>query len=213
MTHHDITTKGKLLRVGRRIFAKRGLKRATVREICAEAGANMAAVSYHYGGKEKLYIAVLQDYMERCNSRYSRNELGPPPVHPEEKLRGYIHSLLLKTLSGTDEDDERLGRLLAHEFIDPSFCFGELFGELSMQSHNDLFEILTELLPSANELTVARCAASIIGQCLLYDFARASISRISRLLSLDANNAENAADFIMKFSVGGVAHIRSELET
>ena len=37
------------------IFAEYGYRAATVRQICEKAGANIAAVNYYYGDKERLY--------------------------------------------------------------------------------------------------------------------------------------------------------------
>src|SRR3954454_12224069 len=38
-------------------FGARGSRRATVRDICARASANAAAVNYHFGDKDGLYSA------------------------------------------------------------------------------------------------------------------------------------------------------------
>ena len=40
-------------------FADKGFDQATVRDICQRAGANLAAVNYHFGDKHKLYVAAV----------------------------------------------------------------------------------------------------------------------------------------------------------
>ncbi len=82
---HDIGTKARLLLAGRKIFAKNGREKATIRDICALAGANVASVNYHFGSKEKLYVAVLQEYIERENRRNPR-DLGTTPASDPSKL-------------------------------------------------------------------------------------------------------------------------------
>ncbi|MCU1343136.1 MAG: transcriptional regulator, TetR family, partial [Candidatus Acidoferrum typicum] len=53
-------TREKLLEVAEHVFADRGYQAATIREICVRAGANVAAVNYHFGDKLGLYTEVLQ---------------------------------------------------------------------------------------------------------------------------------------------------------
>ncbi|GBF74152.1 TetR family transcriptional regulator [Paenibacillus sp. 598K] len=50
--------KMKILLAARRLFAAQGFDGTSVRQICEEAGANVALVSYHFGGKENLFNAV-----------------------------------------------------------------------------------------------------------------------------------------------------------
>ena len=49
------TTKAKLLEAAGEEFADKGFEKATIRGICELAGANIAAVNYHFGDKEQLY--------------------------------------------------------------------------------------------------------------------------------------------------------------
>lgn len=48
-----------LLDAGRRIFAREGYEGASVRAITSEAGANLAAITYHFGSKRELYDRVV----------------------------------------------------------------------------------------------------------------------------------------------------------
>jgi AcrR family transcriptional regulator len=53
-------TRQRLLKAGRKLFATHGYAGASVRDITAAAGANLSAVTYHFGVKENLYITILQ---------------------------------------------------------------------------------------------------------------------------------------------------------
>ncbi len=50
-----------LLAVGRRLFAQHGYDATSVRRLTADAGANLGAVTYHFGSKQALYHAVLAE--------------------------------------------------------------------------------------------------------------------------------------------------------
>lgn len=54
-------TRAQLLRCAERLFLADGYDAVSVRSICAEAGANPAAVHYHFGSKDQLTVALLED--------------------------------------------------------------------------------------------------------------------------------------------------------
>ena len=54
------------------MFAERGVAHTTLREVTRAAGVNMAAVNYHFGGKEALANAVFADLSERVNTERRR---------------------------------------------------------------------------------------------------------------------------------------------
>ncbi|MEJ2677631.1 MAG: TetR family transcriptional regulator, partial [Gemmatimonadota bacterium] len=58
---NEIDTATALIQAATRLFAARGYAGTSIRAITAEAGANLGAVTYHFGTKQKLYAAVLQN--------------------------------------------------------------------------------------------------------------------------------------------------------
>ena len=58
-------TKSRLLEGAGEEFAEKGFELARVRAICDRAGANLAAINYHFGDKEHLYVEVLRE-AHRC---------------------------------------------------------------------------------------------------------------------------------------------------
>ncbi|MCA0756722.1 TetR family transcriptional regulator [Paenibacillus sp. N4] len=59
-TEADI--KIRILLAAKKLFAKHGFEKTTVRQICEEAGANVALVSYHFGGKENMFGALFEHF-------------------------------------------------------------------------------------------------------------------------------------------------------
>lgn len=55
------TTRADLIAAGRKLFASKGFDGTSVRALTTEAGANLGAITYHFGSKRALYTAVLED--------------------------------------------------------------------------------------------------------------------------------------------------------
>ncbi len=62
-------TRERLLDAAERLIADRGLAATSVRAVCGEADANVAAVHYHFGSKDALVDAVLARRMGELTER------------------------------------------------------------------------------------------------------------------------------------------------
>lgn len=58
---NDADTRVRLLIAAERLLLASGYEQVSVRAICTEAGANPAAVHYHFGSKDALVTALLED--------------------------------------------------------------------------------------------------------------------------------------------------------
>jgi len=89
-----LATRQELLEAAGKVFAERGFRDATSKEICALAGANSAAVNYHFGGKEGLYEEVLVEAHKQMLSLEDLSAIIDADVAPEEKLRAFLGRLI-----------------------------------------------------------------------------------------------------------------------
>ncbi|UQZ36044.1 TetR/AcrR family transcriptional regulator [Paenibacillus sp. PK3_47] len=62
MTKREPDIKTRILLAAKKLFALQGYDGTSVRQICDEAGANLSLVSYHFGGKEKVFEALFERY-------------------------------------------------------------------------------------------------------------------------------------------------------
>lgn len=62
MTQTEPDIKMRILLAAKKLFAQHGYDGTSVRQICEEAGANIALISYHFGGKDGVYKAVFEHF-------------------------------------------------------------------------------------------------------------------------------------------------------
>lgn len=67
-------TKLALLQAAGELFAEYGLEGASIRAIAEKANANIAAINYHFGSKESLFLAVLNHLMQENYRRINTDE-------------------------------------------------------------------------------------------------------------------------------------------
>lgn len=56
-------SKVKILLAAKKLMAYQGYQGTSVRQICEEAGVNIAMISYHFGGKENVFNALLETFI------------------------------------------------------------------------------------------------------------------------------------------------------
>ncbi len=165
------STRDRLLEVAGRIFARRGFKAATIREICEQAGANLASVNYHFRDKDGLYAEVLASTIRRALERYPADGGVSRQAPVTERLEGVIRSFLQRTI-GMDEPEWK-GCLMARELAEPSGALPKIIQEVARPVHDLLLGIVAELAPGRNEEERWLCVQSIIAQCHFFRHAEA----------------------------------------
>jgi AcrR family transcriptional regulator len=73
-------TRERILAAAGALFAERGLRGATMREIARRAGANLASAHYHFGSKEALYLAVASEMFHALERSLAARGVGPARV-------------------------------------------------------------------------------------------------------------------------------------
>lgn len=170
MTHASVQatdTKERLIEAARRLFAERGFAKVTVRDITADAHANLAAVSYHFGDKMGLYKAVLAQGIEIARELNADTMLPRDQYPAEERLRHYVRHYLPHIVRA----DRRVWfhRIMRHEMADPTSAARWYVDQSIMPRIEYLLAVMRELLgEAATDDRVNRCTASLQAQCLFY---------------------------------------------
>jgi AcrR family transcriptional regulator len=164
---HGADTRTRLLDAAMRLFTERGFARVTVRDITGAAGANLAAVSYHFRDKAGLYEEVLTLGLRSAQEMNAEVMLPREGHSPEERLRHYVRQYLPRII----RTDRRGGiyQLLKHEMSDPTPTARTYVRQAIMPRIEFLIEIIREMLgETATDVRVQRCVMSIQAQCLYF---------------------------------------------
>ena len=55
-----ISKKDQIIDKAIKLFGEKGFDNTTIRELCQEAGINIAMINYYFGSKEKLFEAMVE---------------------------------------------------------------------------------------------------------------------------------------------------------
>lgn len=192
-----------ILNAAGEVFAEKGFKQTTVREICKKAGVNLAAINYHFGDKERLYIEAVKD---------ARNVLeadAPLPddaemADPEDALRLFIQTLARRMLN-RDVASWRHG-LLVLEFMNPSRACEEIMQESIVPFMNRLHAIIRRLMPTDVPSHVIRqLGFSIISQIAYYRLQDRVVSMLTPADEMTEHfSHDSLADHIARFSIAAI---------
>ncbi|HUZ06185.1 MAG TPA: CerR family C-terminal domain-containing protein [Candidatus Paceibacterota bacterium] len=202
---HD-ETRRHLLEAAGQAFAEAGFRDATVREICRRAGANIAAINYHFGDKEMLYLEVLRHAHGKALEKYPPLLGVAADAPPEKKLRAFIHSLLLRIFDKSPTAWH--GKVLLREMIEPTAALDSLVEERMRPMVGQLWKIVAEILDCPfNDERVRLCGFSIVSQCTFYKHCNPVVSRLfPDKLPQDAASIAHLAGHITDFSLAAMKH-------
>jgi len=192
-------TREKLIEAAGTVFAERGYRAATIREICRRAGANIAAVNYTFGDKMGLYTEVLRHSVRAAKTAALAVALDTSKT-PEDVIRGVIRARLM-SLCQESQPDWHV-RLVMHEFSHPTAAMGRVVDEGMRPIYERVRKAVGDIigLPPDHETTLLS-VNSIVGQILFYTFSRPVLARLQPELKLTSGKLERIAEHIADFSL------------
>ena len=199
----DQETRARLLETAGRVFAEKGFRAATVREICSAAGANIAAVNYHFGDKSGLHAQAVQYWASIAHRKYPLEIVSKSDSSAEERLRLFVRSFLLRLL-----DESRPSwhaKLMAREMAEPTPALTKAVNRYYRPVVAQLGDIVREVMGNKfSDSAVSRTVNSILGQCLYYHFARPIILQLTPGQRFDLPEIEQLARHIAEFSLAAL---------
>jgi AcrR family transcriptional regulator len=202
---HDLS-RDRILQAALELFAEHGFKATTVRDICSQAGVNVASINYYFRSKEALYKEALVFSFKEADRKYPPAAVASELLPPEDRLRLFIRNLLLRLM-----DNGHLGlhaKLMAREIADPTAALDYVVGTVMRPR----FKILRDLLPHFvgegwHAADIDRFILSLIGQCLIYRHARPMVERLCPGTIASTDAIDRTAEMIFQFSLAALRHL------
>ena len=118
-------TRERVLEVAERLFAERGLDAVSIRDIIAAAGANLGAINYHFGTKDRLIEAVFERRLipstqERLRALEAvERAAGDRPPKLEAVLEAIFRPVVEEAMD-PKRGGATFGKLMARCLVDPN---------------------------------------------------------------------------------------------
>lgn len=201
----DLSTRDRLIEAAGQLFAGRGYEETSIREIAEAAGANVAAINYHFRGKENLYREVIRERAAACCA--DRMAFLAPALEagqsPDlERVLGDVVRLHISRLFQAQGPDRDIA-LFFREISTPGPGFDIMMEEMIGPTHYAMCEILMRAVPGLSQHKATLCITSLFGQ--MVHFVRARVV-VSRLTGEDYTKAflDEITDHVVRFSLAGI---------
>ena len=172
----------KLIEAGIVLFGRKGLEGTSTREIAGAAGVNIAGIAYHFGGKDRLYLAcaehiaktVLSGVNEQLRGAKSGANSGgsSPAAALKSTLRGAAEFMLARP------EIADFARFVLREQMDPSPAFDVLYATFMEPMHRRLCALWAQA--TGNEAESERTKLKVfalVAQIFVFRMARAGALR------------------------------------
>jgi AcrR family transcriptional regulator len=210
----SLATRQRLLDIAGETFGREGFAGATIREICKQAGVNIAAVNYHFGDKAGLYNSAIQHARSQSAPDVPVTALLALPA--PARLRAFIAAMLSRILDKTKPHWHT--QVMLREMVEPTREL-DSFVRFNIRPQWDMLRGIVREVTGLHDddPRVWLAACSIVSQVLLYKHGEPVVSRLYAQSPVEAFRPDQhvrepelrvLAEHICAFSLHGLAGLR-----
>ncbi|HBT4825064.1 TPA: CerR family C-terminal domain-containing protein [Klebsiella quasipneumoniae subsp. similipneumoniae] len=157
-------TRESILEAAGELIAEKGFAHTTNKEIAQKAGVDLAAINYHFGGRDGLYLAVLTLAHHHYLDGAQLAELAASDMPSEEKLGVFLETFLTKL----NNPDDWHGRVFARELLAPSVQLGDFVNTEGAKKIQSVRRIVGEAAGlSEDDPRLLPCMLSVVAPCMM----------------------------------------------
>ncbi|MGD9109556.1 MAG: TetR/AcrR family transcriptional regulator [Phycisphaerales bacterium] len=165
----------RLLDAAEKLFSERGFGNTSVRDLTRAAGCNIAAVNYHFGGKDQLYRAMFQRHMSKVFDEQIEI-INKVMSSKNPTLEVLLQGMIAKALEPLEQQNERVPmvKLIVRETLNPHMKEDVVELEAFKEFIELIKDALMRLVPGLSADNAVLCFYSLEGlilqPLLFYDF-------------------------------------------
>ncbi len=172
-------TRERLLDAAEILFANKGYRAVSIREIIRAAHCNLAAVNYHFGQKRNLYLEVFRSRWipraRRVQDAFRKSLENNPPHSLDDIVRALTDAFIQGPLS--EDERQRHHQLMAREQARPSEALELIVNEVMRPFFVEVAGLLHPFMPDdMGDDALYLYLLSMFSQILYFSFARAAVT-------------------------------------
>lgn len=201
----DQATRDRLLSVAAHRFAEHGFARVSVRDICRDAHANVAAVNYHFGGKTGLYQAVMDAAIGTMQATTAAARDAGAGLDGRQRLAAFVRTFVHRVVGLRRES--WIHQLMMRELSDPTPMLDRVASDVLRPRLSYLCQAMADATGMRpDHPAVIRSAVSLTSQ--FHGLIWGEIMRkVAPGYEPSPERLEEIADHITRFSLGGLAAV------
>ncbi len=190
-TNSSSTSRGEnaklqLLYAAADVYGEQGLDGATTRQIAQASGQNIAAISYYFGSKDGLYLAVAQLIADNIKENFQDvfsmiDGFLDHPITvetPEIALALLQQTVISYNYFQLEKKNLSFSRILAREQLNPTEAYTIIHEQALGPIHSRLNRLIaTYIGADPNNLTTLIHTHAILGETLSFRIARETLLR------------------------------------
>jgi len=201
-------TRRRLLDAAAELFATRGYRNVAIRDICEQACANIAAINYHFGSKDKLHIAAIDHARQRALKEHptpaAASDRPAGPLTPAMRLHRHLRAMLGRAFATGPA--AWYMQIVLREMVDPTPALGTALDENIGPHQRRLEAIVAQVIkqdPDSEQ--VKDVAAAILATAIYYHSCRPAIQHLRPGFAFNQESADRITDTIVAMVKGSVA--------
>ena len=201
-------TRDRILDAAERLFVENGFDGTSMRMITGAANANLAAINYHFGGKDALVQEVFRRRLAALNARRLDEldrleaEAAGAPLKPSRIVEAFFGTAL-ELAADTEHGGRTFMRLLARTYNEPNAFVRQFLAEEYAEVMDRVLGALFRALPEVPRAEILWRFHFMIGAMA---FAIAGLGGLSELMEVGPQDEDPARLLprLMSFLLGGL---------